>query len=300
MPIYEYRCGECGHQDRAPAEGVRAAAHQVPGLRQARPTRSMLSAAGFQLKGSGWYATDFKSSGKKPAEKKADAEDRRQGRGQDRSQDRNQVRNRKPRPSPRPRPTTTRLRPGCNPTGPARAGPFHFRTMKKYFITGLLIWIPLVITIWVLKLVVDVLDQSLLLLPVALADRELARRPHPGPGRHPHAADRARHRRLRHQLLRRAAGRAVARHPAPHPGGELDLLEREADLRHAVLLERPGVPQGAAGAVAARRACGPSPSSPARRAASVAEHLPPDCVASTCRPRPTRPAATSSSCRART
>ena len=40
--------------------------------------------------------------------------------------------------------------------------------MKKYFITGLLIWIPLVITIWVLKLVVDVLDQSLLLLPVSL------------------------------------------------------------------------------------------------------------------------------------
>jgi uncharacterized membrane protein len=38
--------------------------------------------------------------------------------------------------------------------------------MKKYFITGLLIWIPLVITIWVLKLVVDVLDQSLLLLPM--------------------------------------------------------------------------------------------------------------------------------------
>ena len=37
--------------------------------------------------------------------------------------------------------------------------------MKKYLITGLLIWIPLVITLWVLKLVVDVLDQSLLLLP---------------------------------------------------------------------------------------------------------------------------------------
>ncbi len=40
--------------------------------------------------------------------------------------------------------------------------------MKKYFITGLLIWIPLVITIWVLKTVVDVLDQSLLLVPTAL------------------------------------------------------------------------------------------------------------------------------------
>ncbi len=40
--------------------------------------------------------------------------------------------------------------------------------MKKYLITGLLIWIPLVITIWVLKLVVDTLDQTLHLLPPAL------------------------------------------------------------------------------------------------------------------------------------
>jgi len=40
--------------------------------------------------------------------------------------------------------------------------------MKKYFITGLLIWVPLVITVWVLKLVVDMLDQTLLLLPQAL------------------------------------------------------------------------------------------------------------------------------------
>ena len=39
--------------------------------------------------------------------------------------------------------------------------------MKKYLITGLLIWIPLVITLWVLKLVVDALDQTLLLLPPA-------------------------------------------------------------------------------------------------------------------------------------
>jgi uncharacterized membrane protein len=37
--------------------------------------------------------------------------------------------------------------------------------VKKYFITGLIIWIPLVITIWVLKVIFDSLDQSLLLLP---------------------------------------------------------------------------------------------------------------------------------------
>ena len=40
--------------------------------------------------------------------------------------------------------------------------------MKKYLITGLLIWIPLVITIWVLKVIFDALDQSLLLLPIEL------------------------------------------------------------------------------------------------------------------------------------
>ena len=38
--------------------------------------------------------------------------------------------------------------------------------MKKYFITGLLIWVPLAATLWVVNLLVGTLDQSLLLLPV--------------------------------------------------------------------------------------------------------------------------------------
>lgn len=40
--------------------------------------------------------------------------------------------------------------------------------MKKYFITGLLIWIPLVITLWVLNLIVSTMDSTLLLLPEVL------------------------------------------------------------------------------------------------------------------------------------
>ncbi len=39
--------------------------------------------------------------------------------------------------------------------------------MKRYFITGLLVLVPLVITVWVLKTLIGVLDQSLLLLPPA-------------------------------------------------------------------------------------------------------------------------------------
>lgn len=39
--------------------------------------------------------------------------------------------------------------------------------MKKYLVTGLLVWIPLAITVWVLRSIVNTLDQSLLLLPQA-------------------------------------------------------------------------------------------------------------------------------------
>ena len=39
-------------------------------------------------------------------------------------------------------------------------------TLRRYFVAGLLVWIPLVITLWVLKLLVDLMDQSLLVVPV--------------------------------------------------------------------------------------------------------------------------------------
>ena len=41
-------------------------------------------------------------------------------------------------------------------------------TLRRYFVAGLLVWIPLGITLWVLKLLVDIMDQSLLLLPERL------------------------------------------------------------------------------------------------------------------------------------
>jgi uncharacterized membrane protein len=45
--------------------------------------------------------------------------------------------------------------------------------VKKYFITGLLIWIPLAITAWVLALIVQTMDQSLLLLPPSIRPETL-------------------------------------------------------------------------------------------------------------------------------
>jgi uncharacterized membrane protein len=54
--------------------------------------------------------------------------------------------------------------------------------IKRYFITGLLIWVPLVITGWVLSLIVSTLDQSLRLLPEAVHPQNLIGRDIPGAG----------------------------------------------------------------------------------------------------------------------
>jgi putative FmdB family regulatory protein len=64
MPIYEYRCESCGHELEAMQKFSEAALTDCPSC--AKPTlKKLVSAAGFQLKGSGWYATDFKGGTKK-------------------------------------------------------------------------------------------------------------------------------------------------------------------------------------------------------------------------------------------
>ncbi|WP_034926046.1 DUF502 domain-containing protein [Candidatus Accumulibacter vicinus] len=54
--------------------------------------------------------------------------------------------------------------------------------MKRYFITGLLIWVPLAITAWVLVLIVGAMDQSLRLLPEAIHPRTVLGFDIPGVG----------------------------------------------------------------------------------------------------------------------
>lgn len=71
MPIYEYRCEQCGFQKEHLQKVSDALLTQCPQCGQAS-YKKMLTAAGFQLKGTGWYATDFKG-GAKPAEKKDDS-----------------------------------------------------------------------------------------------------------------------------------------------------------------------------------------------------------------------------------
>ncbi len=66
MPIYAYRCESCGHtqdilQKLADPHLTECTVCHAPAFKR------QLTAAGFQLKGSGWYVTDFKEGNKKPA-----------------------------------------------------------------------------------------------------------------------------------------------------------------------------------------------------------------------------------------
>lgn len=69
MPIYEYRCGACGHEKEVLQRMSDKPLAKCPKCGK-RTFHKLVSAAGFHLKGTGWYATDFKNSGAKPAGKK--------------------------------------------------------------------------------------------------------------------------------------------------------------------------------------------------------------------------------------
>ena len=66
MPIYEYQCAECGFQEEHLQKVSEAPLTVCPSCGKPKFAK-LISAAGFQLKGSGWYATDFKSGKKKDA-----------------------------------------------------------------------------------------------------------------------------------------------------------------------------------------------------------------------------------------
>lgn len=64
MPIYEYQCGACEHR----CEALRKISDEPLTLCPAcgeNKLSKLISAAGFRLKGDGWYETDFKSGSKK-------------------------------------------------------------------------------------------------------------------------------------------------------------------------------------------------------------------------------------------
>ena len=73
MPIYAYKCASCGHAKDVLQKISDPALTECPACGQSSFAKQ-LTAAGFQLKGSGWYATDFKGGSPAPAAAPAPAE----------------------------------------------------------------------------------------------------------------------------------------------------------------------------------------------------------------------------------
>lgn len=71
MPIYEYRCNECGQQKEIMQRMSDAPLIDCQECGKPALTK-LVSAAGFQLKGTGWYATDFRNNGAKAAKKQGE------------------------------------------------------------------------------------------------------------------------------------------------------------------------------------------------------------------------------------
>ena len=72
MPIYVYRCDDCGHDHEALQKLSDPLLRTCPQCGHDALSKQV-SAAAFQLKGNGWYATDFRGSGKPPAANSGEA-----------------------------------------------------------------------------------------------------------------------------------------------------------------------------------------------------------------------------------
>jgi putative FmdB family regulatory protein len=72
MPIYAYRCERCGHELDALQKISDPALTDCPAC-GAASLQKKLTAPGFQLKGSGWYQTDFRGGAKPAAAAATDA-----------------------------------------------------------------------------------------------------------------------------------------------------------------------------------------------------------------------------------
>jgi putative FmdB family regulatory protein len=71
MPIYEYRCSVCGYQNDYLQKISEPPLTECPECGKSTFTKQV-TAAGFQLKGTGWYATDFRNNGTASAGAKKD------------------------------------------------------------------------------------------------------------------------------------------------------------------------------------------------------------------------------------
>jgi putative FmdB family regulatory protein len=121
MPIYEYRCSSCGHEQEVLQKLSDLPLTECAACGKST-LRKLVSAAGFHLKGSGWYATDFKGGskpkeGSQEAQDKSESKDKQEAQSKGESKDKQEAQPKeqhaakedaKTKKEPAPAPTTTK------------------------------------------------------------------------------------------------------------------------------------------------------------------------------------------------
>ena len=281
MPIYAYKCGSCGHAKDVLQKMSDPPLTVCPAC-GAEAFSKQLTAAGFQLKGSGWYATDFRGGGSTPPKPS-----RRRGRRKaaDSAPSRPTARAEPRRQPPRPRPAADapaaprrrlrqRLRLPLSAAAMLAAAQMAARRPAGHRAAGH-------------HASGCCSGSSARWTACSLAARRRRRccrsrdraaralRSVPGLRRAADAGDPAADRR-RSQPTSSASGwlRQGDRLLQPHPDRQVDLQLSVKQVSDTLFSEqRQCLSHGGAGAVAARRRRGPSPSSPARPAARWPTHL---------------------------
>ncbi|MBL8358900.1 MAG: zinc ribbon domain-containing protein [Rubrivivax sp.] len=122
MPIYAYKCAACGHQKDVLQKVSDPVLTTCPAC-GAESFTKQVTAAGFQLKGSGWYVTDFRDGGKKSGgDAKADAKAETQPDAKAGDAPAASPAPAAPAAAPAPTPAAATPAPGPSPTPPPSSG----------------------------------------------------------------------------------------------------------------------------------------------------------------------------------
>ncbi len=304
MPIYEYRCNACGHKLESLQRLSDAPLVACPACGKDALTK-LVSAAGFQLKGSGWYATDFKNSGSKPRRRMRPSRTprpmRRPGAGSDAKSDTSagakadapaassstktgdEGKSETRSPSDKPAATALARHPAARDLAQANGRGVEALPDRRASRLGSARHHHLGAAAADIDARPDAAAGAR-----QRASRSAVRIPYPGPGRAAGLCDPAPDRCRRRQFFRRAPDSPLGIGAGPHPGRQVDLFERQAGQRHAAFRHRQCVPQGAAGRISVSGQLDDRVSRLAFLPHRSPAISPASTSASTCRPRPTR------------
>src|SRR5580704_9395954 len=166
MPFYEYECQNCKFYTELMQKISDPPLAKCPSCGK-KALKKLVSAPVFRLKGGGWYETDFKS----------DKENKRNLAGADKEEAKAETKaETKTEAKAEAKGDGKGLRRVADPTAT------WWITLRRYMVAGVLVWLPILVTIWVVSFMLHIMDRTLLLLPTSWRPQALVGFALPGAG----------------------------------------------------------------------------------------------------------------------